>query len=60
MAEGSASSPFHPPVFQAVILQGRRERRGRSFDGELYNKCNASNGLWAGSRRSGASSAATI
>jgi len=40
MAEGSASFPFRTPVFRAVILRGRREKRRRSLDVELYKKCN--------------------
>ncbi len=40
MPEGSASSPFHTPMFRAVILQGRRKKRRRSFGGEIYKKCN--------------------
>jgi hypothetical protein len=46
-------------MFPAVILQGRREKRRRPFDGELYKKCNRVEQLVGGSSSSGASSPAT-
>ena len=58
MAEGSASSPFHTPMFRAVILQGCREKRRGSFDGELYKKCNRVERLVGGSSSADASSPA--
>lgn len=57
-AEGSASSPFHTPMLRAVILQGCREKRSRTFDGELYKKCNRVERLVGGSSSADASSPA--